>query len=449
MTTVIEGCAVATVDASGTEYQSGHVVVSDGVITAVGPGPAPARTDAVHVDAAGCLATPGLVNTHHHLYQWATRAVSVDDGLFTWLKTLYPIWAGINEPIVGAAARAGLARLALTGCTTSTDHHYVFPREGGDVLGATISAAADVGLRFHPTRGSMDLSVKDGGLPPDSVVQPLDAVLAAVDEAVSRWHDPSPGAMVRIAAAPCSPFSVTRDLMRESASQARELGIRLHTHLAETHDEDEYCREKFGMTPVEYLSDVDWLGPDVWLAHGVHLSDADVVTLAGAGTGVAHCPSSNARLGSGIAPVAALLEAGGPLGLGVDGAASQENGGLSEELHQALFAARLRYGPSGLTARDALRIGTIGGARCLGRQDEIGSLEVGKRADIALWRVDGPFHSDIVDPIDALVYGSPPPLARLFVEGRAIVIEDELQTLDVEAAGADLRHAARQLARSS
>lgn len=446
MRTVLDGCAIATVDGSDTEYSSGHVVISDGVITAVGAGPAPTHTDAIRVDATGCLATPGLVNTHHHLYQWATRAVSVDDGLFTWLKTLYPVWAGISEDTVGAAARAGLARLALTGCTTSTDHHYVFPRAGGDVLGATIAAAADVGLRFHPTRGSMDLSVKDGGLPPDSVVQDLDTILAAVADAVEKWHDPAPGAMVRIAAAPCSPFSVTRELMRESAAQARELGIRLHTHLAETHDEDEFCRERFGRTPVEYLSDVDWLGPDVWLAHGVHLSDADVVTLAAAGTGVAHCPSSNARLGSGIAPVAALLSSGAPLGLGVDGAASQENGGMAEELHQALFAARLRYGPSGLTARDALRIATIGGARCLGRQDEIGSLEVGKRADIALWRVDGPFHSDIVDPVNALVYASPPPLARLLVEGRAIVIEDELQTLDVEAAGRNLHHAARTLA---
>ena len=444
--TVLEGCAIATVDAAGTEYTSGHVVVTDGVITAVGEGPAPASADATRVDASGCLATPGLVNTHHHLYQWATRAVSVDDGLFEWLRTLYPIWAGIDEKVVGAAARAGLARLALTGCTTSTDHHYVFPRDGGDVLGATISAAAAVGLRFHPTRGSMDLSVKDGGLPPDSVVQDLDTILASVADAVSQWHDPSPGSMLRIAAAPCSPFSVTQDLMRQSAAQARELGIRLHTHLAETRDEDEFCREKFGRTPVEYLADVDWLGPDVWLAHGVHLSDADVVTLAGAGTGVAHCPSSNARLGSGIAPVTALLDAGGPLGLGVDGAASQENGGLSDELRQALFAARLRYGPSGLTSRDALRIGTIGGARCLGRADEIGSLEVGKRADVALWRVDGPFHSDIVDPVDALVYASPPPLARLLVEGRTIVVDGELQTLDVDQAGRDLRDAARALA---
>lgn len=449
MVTVLDGCAVATVDATGTHYPAGHVVVSDGVITAVGEGPAPALPDADVVDAAGCLATPGLVNTHHHLYQWATRAVSVDDGLFTWLKTLYPIWAGISEETVGAAARAGLARLALTGCTTSTDHHYVFPRTGGDVLGATIAAARTVGLRFHPTRGSMDLSVKDGGLPPDSVVQSLDSILAAVSDAVGQWHDPSPGSMLRIAAAPCSPFSVTRELMRQSAEQARELGIRLHTHLAETRDEDEYCRDKFGLTPVEYLEDVGWLGPDVWLAHGVHLSDADVVTLAAAGTGVAHCPSSNARLGSGIAPVAALLQAGGPLGLGVDGAASQENGGLSEELHQALFAARLRYGPSGLTARDALRIATIGGARCLGRQDEIGSLEVGKRADIALWRVDGPFHSDIVDPVNALVFGAPPPLARLLVEGRTIVEEGSLLTLDVDAAGRDLRAAARTLAAAS
>jgi cytosine/adenosine deaminase-related metal-dependent hydrolase len=446
VTTVLDGCAIATVDPAGTEYSSGHVVVTDGVITAVGAGAAPFLENAVVMDARGCLATPGLINTHHHLYQWATRAVSVDDGLFNWLKTLYPIWAGIDVSVLGAAARSGLARLALTGCTTSTDHHYVFPRDGGDLLGATIDAAATVGLRFHPTRGSMDLSVKDGGLPPDSVVQDIDEILTATAAAVSQWHDTSPGALVRIAAAPCSPFSVTKDLMREAATQARELGIRLHTHLAETLDEDEFCREKFGMTPVEYLEDVGWLGPDVWLAHGVHLSDADVITLAGAGTGVAHCPSSNARLGSGIAPAPALLAAGAPIGLGVDGAASQENGGLSEELHQALFAARLRYGPAGITARDVLRIGTIGGARCIGRQDEIGSLEVGKRGDIALWRVDGPFHSDIPDPIDALVYASPPPLALLLVEGRTIVEDGELKTLDVGVAGQELRSAARTLA---
>ncbi|MFI5955081.1 8-oxoguanine deaminase [Cryptosporangium sp. NPDC051539] len=444
--TVLDGCAVHTVDAADTSYPVGHVVVADGVITAVGPGPAPVYPDAVVVNASGCLATPGLVNTHHHLYQWATRAVSVDDGLFSWLKTLYPIWAGISSEVVGAAARAGLARLALTGCTTSTDHHYVFPASGDDVLGATILAARDVGLRFHPTRGSMDLGESSGGLPPDSVVESLDSILAAVDSAVAKWHDPSPGSLLRIAAAPCSPFSVTRELMRESAAQARQLGIRLHTHLAETLDEDEFCREQFGMTPVEYLESVDWLGPDVWLAHGVHLSDADAAVLGRAGTGVAHCPSSNARLGSGIAPVPALLGADVPVGLGVDGAASQENGGLSDELRQTVFAARLRHGMPGLTARDVLRIATMGGARCLGRADEIGSLEVGKRADVALWRVDGPFHADIVDPVDALVYASPPPLARLYVEGRPLVIEDELQTVDVEAAGRDLRHAARVLA---
>jgi cytosine/adenosine deaminase-related metal-dependent hydrolase len=446
MVTVIDGCAIATVDAAGTEYPTGHLVVTDGVITAVGAGPAPSVADAEVVDARGCLATPGLVNTHHHLYQWATRAVSVDDGLFDWLRTLYPIWAGIDASIVGAAARAGLARLALTGCTTSTDHHYVFPRDGGDVLGATIDAAATVGLRFHPTRGSMDLGARNGGLPPDRVVESLDAILTATAAAVSTHHDPAPGAMVRIAAAPCSPFSVTQELMKQSAAQARQLGIRLHTHLAETLDEDKFCKEKFGRTPVEYLADVGWLGPDVWLAHGVHLSDSDVVELAGAGTGVAHCPSSNARLGSGIAPVPGLLAAGAPLGLGVDGAASQENGGMADELRQALYLARLRYGPSGLTARDALRIATFGGARCLGRADEIGSLEVGKRADVALWRVDGPFHADIVDPVDALVYAASPPLARLLVEGRPVVVDGELRTLDVAMAGRELRAAARALA---
>ena len=446
---LIEGCAVATVDPAGTEHASGHVLVADGAIAAVGAGAAPpelaGRPGLRRVDGSGCLLTPGLVNTHHHLYQWATRGHAVDSGLFDWLVELYPVWARIDADVVAAASRAGLVRLALTGCTTTTDHHYVFPRDGGDVLAATIEAAATVGLRFSPTRGSMDVGRSGGGLPPDNLVEDLDAILGATQDAVERWHDPSTASMVRVGAAPCSPFSVSTDLLRAAAEQARALGVRLHTHLAETLDEEEYCRQTYGRLPVEHLDDLGWLGPDVWLAHGVHLDDAAIARLAATGTGVAHCPSSNARLGAGIAPVRALLDAGAPVGLGVDGAASNEQGSLVDELRQALYVARLRGGAPALDARAALRLGTMGGARCLGRDGEIGSVEVGKRADLALWRVDGPVHADLDDPLVALVLGPTPALELLVVEGRCVVERGELRSLDEEAAGRDLRAARRRL----
>jgi cytosine/adenosine deaminase-related metal-dependent hydrolase len=401
--------------------------------------------DARVVDGRGCLLTPGLVNTHHHLYQWATRGYAVDATLFEWLTELYPVWARAGADIVGAAATAGLAWLARSGCTTTTDHHYVFPRSEGDVLGSTVEAAARVGLRFHPTRGSMDLGRSRGGLPPDEVVEPLDAILAASSDAVQRFHDPSPGAMVRVGLAPCSPFSVTGELLLESARLARSLGVRLHTHLAETLDEEEYCRQRFGCAPVEYLDRLEWLGEDVWLAHGVHLDAPAIARLAATGTGVAHCPSSNARLGAGTAPVRALLDASVPVGLGVDGAASQEAGRLVEELRQAVYAARTRdgdpAGPRALTVRQALRVATMGGARCLGRSEEIGSLEVGKLADLALWRVDGLGHAGIADPVAALVLGSAPPLELLAVAGRAVVERDCLSTVDEREVTADLRRA--------
>jgi cytosine/adenosine deaminase-related metal-dependent hydrolase len=386
------------------------------------------------VDGSGCLATPGLVNSHHHLYQWIFRGLAQDATLFEWLTELYPKWARIDEPAVHAAARAGLGWLALSGCTTSSDHHYLFPRGSGDLLGATIRAAREVGVRLDATRGSMDLGRSAGGLPPDSVVENLDEILNASKEAVERHHDPSPGSMTRIALAPCSPFSVTDELMKQSAVLARELGVRLHTHLAETVEEDEYCREQFGVTPAEYVESLGWMGEDVWFAHGVHLDDAAIARMADTGTGLAHCPSSNGRLGAGLAPIKALLNAGAPVGLGVDGAASQESGMLVEELRQAVYVSRLRAltgaADRSLDARTALRLATAGGARVLGRQNEIGSLIPGYCADIALWKLDGLGHADITDPVAALVFGPPAPLKLLTVHGEIVVEDGELRTVD-------------------
>ncbi len=446
MRTVVQGCAVATVDEAGTEYADGHVVVEGNRIVAVGAGPAAGVTaeDRV-VDGSGCLATPGLVNTHHHLYQWATRGLAQDANLFDWLTALYPVWAGLDADVVGAASAAGLGWLARTGCTTTTDHHYVFPRDGGDVLAAEIESARQVGLRFHPCRGSMDLGRSAGGLPPDEVVEDTDAALAATAAAIDRHHDPSPGSMLRVAVAPCSPFSVTGDLMREAADLARDRGVRLHTHLAETVEEDAFCREHFGCSPAEYVEELGWLGEDVWLAHCVHLDDKAIARFAESGTGVAHCPTSNARLGAGAAPLTTLVGAGVPVGLGVDGSASNEEGSMAAELHAALLVARLRGGPAALTARQALAVGTIGGARCLGRADEIGSLEPGKLADLALWRLDELPHAGIDDPVAALVLGSRPPLRLLLVDGVPVVEDDVLLTADEQALASTAARAARRL----
>ncbi|GAA1263351.1 8-oxoguanine deaminase [Pseudonocardia aurantiaca] len=428
---IIEGAHVVTV--TGEEYAGGHVVVDGNRITAVGPGPAPDREGHQVVDARGCLLTPGFVNAHNHLYQWVTRGLAVDSTLFEWLTTLYPVWAGIDEHAVHVGARGALAQLARTGCTTSTDHHYVFPREGGDVLGAEIRAAQEVGLRFHPTRGSMDLGQRDGGLPPDHVVEDRDEILVASEAAIDRWHDPAPGAMLRIGLAPCSPFSVTGELMRESAELARRRGVRLHTHLSETVDEDDYCRERFGCSPLEYVGSLGWTGEDVWFAHAIHLDDSAVKKIGDTGTGVAHCPSSNGRLGAGIARTRDLLDAGARVGLGVDGAASNEAGSLLEEVRHALLFARAVGGPTALGVRDALALATIGGAAVLGRADEIGSVEAGKLADLALWRLDGFAHADVADPVAALVLGAPPPLELLLVNGRPVVERDRVLTVDEDA----------------
>jgi cytosine/adenosine deaminase-related metal-dependent hydrolase len=445
---VLDGAAVVTMDAARTEHVRAYVVVRDGLVDEVRPGRAPEEVRASAervVHATGCLLTPGLVNTHQHLYQWATRGHAVDATLFQWLTALYPVWEGLDEDVVRAAASAALGWLARTGCTTSSDHHYVFPRDGGDLLAAEVSAAAAVGLRFHPTRGSMDLGAGQGGLPPDSVVEDLDAILSATEDAIRRFHDTSPDAMVRVGVAPCSPFSVTGKLMTEAASLARRHGVRLHTHLAETTDEQDFCRERFGATPTEYVESLGWLGDDVWMAHAVHLDDTAVARFAATGTGVAHCPSSNARLGAGIARTRDLRDAGVAVGLGVDGAASNEAGSLLEEVRHAVLLGRARGGPDALTVRDGLEMATLGGARVLGRQDEIGSVEPGKLADLALWRVDSLPHAGVDDPVAALVLGAPPPLELLLVGGRVVVEADRLQTVDEDELARDAETAARAL----
>ncbi|MPZ90619.1 MAG: 8-oxoguanine deaminase [Actinobacteria bacterium] len=442
---VIEGCAIATMDDALSEHSSGHIVIEGGAILAVGQGTAPALEPGIRrIDGSGCIATPGLINCHHHLYQWLTRGRAQQSNLFDWLTELYPIWAHIDEDMQSAAARAGLAALARSGCSTTTDHHYVFPHGAGDLLEAEVASARELGVRFHPCRGSMDLGKSRGGLPPDEVTEDRDEILAATERAIDAWHDPSPGSMLRIAVAPCSPFSVTAELMREAAALARERGVRLHTHLAETLEEQEFCRERFGVRPVEYLDDLGWLGNDVWLAHCVHLSSSEINRIAETGTGVAHCPTSNARLGVGIAPVPSLTSAGAPVGLGVDGAASNEGGELGPEIRQALLVARIAGGPAALTARGALALATRGGARCLGR-DEIGSLEPTMQADVALWRLDDLGHTGISDPVAALVFGPPRPVELLLVQGRAVVEGGRLATGDESSIAADLDKATRRL----
>lgn len=437
---IIEHCQVATV--SGPVYWDGYIAFDEhtGVIEDVGSGDAPYIAE--RIDAHGCLATPGLINCHHHLYQWATRGHALQATLFEWLVELYPTWARLDASIERAAARAGLAALLKSGCTTASDHHYVFPHGVEDLLSVEIEVARELGIRFHPCRGSMDLGAAQGGLPPDSVVEDRDTILAACAEAIDRHHDPSFGSMLRIALAPCSPFSVTPELMRESAELARARGVRLHTHMAETVEEEAFCLERFGMRPVEYLEDLGWLGDDVWLAHCVHLSDREIRRFGETRTGVAHCPSSNARLGAGIAPVAGLVRAGAPVGLGVDGAASNEAGELGGELRQAMYLARLAGGPAAMTAHEALALGTIHGARCLGREQELGTIEPGKLADITLWHIEHDLdHAGIEDPVAALVFGPRPAVKTVIVNGRVVVEDGELRTGDEETIVRDLQRA--------
>ncbi|HEV7950621.1 MAG TPA: 8-oxoguanine deaminase [Glaciihabitans sp.] len=459
--TIIFGATIATVDAAGTEHPTGHVVYDDSIIVAVGAGAAPAWAISGHapdgqpyrdalrleiLDGTGHLLTPGLVNTHHHLYQWLTRGWAQDDILFNWLVALYPAWSLIDADLVEAGAEAAMAVLAKSGCTTVADHHYVFPKNSGDILGGIVAAAGRIGVRLHGTRGSMDLGRSQGGLPPDFAVETTSAALQASAQAVERYHDPSREAMVQIAIAPCSPFSVTSALLSESATLARQLGVRLHTHGSETVEEDTFCQEKFGKTPTEYLEDLGWLGDDVWMAHCVHLDDNAISRFAATGTGVAHCPSSNGRLAAGIAPIPQLLRAGVAVGLGVDGAASNESGQLGSEIRQSVLMNRLRAGADGMTGRQGLYIATMGGARVLGRDHEIGSIEVGKLADLTLWKIDGVEHAGIADPVAALTLGAQPPVARLIVHGRTIVEDGELTRVNERSVSAAATRAAQTLA---
>jgi cytosine/adenosine deaminase-related metal-dependent hydrolase len=412
---------VVTMDEAGAEHPRGWVLVEDGVIVSLGAGaePDPAG-DVERVDLGGAVVTPGLVNTHHHLCQTLTRARAQQADLFTWLRELYPVWAGLDAEAEYAAARTGLAELALSGCSTVFDHHYVFPRGRAGLVEAEVQAAREIGVRIVASRGSMDLGVSDGGLPPDELVEELDAVLADTERLHAELHEQGPGARVQIAVAPCSPFSVTGRLMEESAALARRLGLPLHTHLAETVEEEQYCRELYGCTPVEYLDRLGWLDGDVWCAHCVHLSSTEVARFAETGTGVGHCPTSNLRLGAGIAPVRELLDTGCRVGLGVDGSASNERSDLFAEVKQALLVARGRGGPEAMTAREALRLATQGGAAVLGR-DDIGVLEAGRQADLAIWAVDGLELGGAEDLVAGLVLSGPHRVERLVVGGEDVV----------------------------
>ncbi|MEU3326230.1 8-oxoguanine deaminase [Streptomyces albus] len=447
---VIEKCAIATVDAEDTEYATGHLVINGNRIESVGPGDAPEGLADVtrRIDGTGHLLTPGLVNTHHHFYQWITRGLATDSNLFNWLVALYPTWARIDEEMVHQAARGSLAMMVRGGVTTAMDHHYVFPHGAGDLLGAEIRAAAELGVRFTAARGSMDRGESDGGLPPDFAVETLEGALAETEKAIDAHHDASFGSMLHIAVAPCSPFSVSTELMRQGAELARRKGVRLHTHGSETAEEEKFCHELFGMGPTDYFESVGWLGEDVWMAHCVHMTDADIEAFGRTGTGAAHCPSSNARLGAGIARVPDMLAAGVPVGLGVDGTASNESGELHTELRNALLVNRLgAHKEHALDVRTALRLGTFGGARVLGRAQEIGSLEAGKLADVVLWKLDGLGHSSIADPVAALVLGAPAPVTLSLVNGVPVVEDGRLTRADEDDIARGARTEARRLAK--
>jgi cytosine/adenosine deaminase-related metal-dependent hydrolase len=390
--------------------------------------------------AEGDIVTAGLVNTHHHLYQWMTRGRATGCDLFGWLQELYPVWNQLSVDDVAAAAAVGLAELALSGATTVADHHYVVPHGDDSVFDAIAEAAGRVGVRLHLSRGSMDLGESAGGLPPDDIVEDVDSILASTERVAARWHD---GERISVVVAPCSPFSTSEHLMRASAELARSLGLRLHTHLAETIDEERDCLTRFGCRPLDFAEGLGWLGPDVWFAHAIHLNAAEVRRMAAESVGVAHCPSSNGRLGAGICPVRDLLDHGAPVGLGVDGAASNEIGALLPEVRQALYLARLRAGRAdALSPAAALELGTSGGARCLGRP-ELGRLEVGAPADLAVWPGDD--LGDIADPIAGLVLGPDRRVRHLFVGGEAIVTGGRLLGLDLAGAHSELTRRARRL----
>jgi cytosine/adenosine deaminase-related metal-dependent hydrolase len=444
MAFLIQGAeVVVTMDGARRELAGSDIRVDGGVIVAIGPN---LLVDGAEViNALGCVVTPGLVNTHHHLYQTLTRVVpgGQDALLFGWLQTLYPIWARFTPEHMRVSALTGLAELALTGCTTSSDHLYLYPN--GSRLEDTIDAAAEIGLRFHPTRGAMSIGVSDGGLPPDSLVEAEPAILEDMIRVVDAFHDPREGSMMRVGLAPCSPFSVSTDLMRDTAVLARDKGVRLHTHLAENGEDIAYSLEKFGCRPGQYAEDLGWTGEDVWHAHCVKLDAGEIDLFARSGTGVAHCPCSNCRLGSGIAPVRAMRDAGVRVGLGVDGSASNDAGSLIGETRQLMLLQRVQNGADAMSAREALEIATLGGAQVLGRSD-IGSIEVGKRADLAIWDVGGLEAAGAWDPVAALVLAGPMRVRDLLVEGRQVVRDGAVATVEMGGVIAHQNRLARALA---
>lgn len=422
-------------DDARSRLPGGFVLIEDDRVEAVGVEPPQSLQVDRRIDARGKVALPGLVNTHHHLPQVLTRNVPrvQEAPLFRWLTELYEVWRHLDAAAVRTAARVGLGELLLTGCTTTTDHLYLFPEGQERLIDAEIEAARELGIRFQPTRGSMSRGRSQGGLPPDEICQDEDVILADCQRLIREYHDPSPRSMLRLGLAPCAPFSVSEDLMRRTADLAREHGLRLHTHLAETLDEERYCQEVYGLRPVEFLEKLGWLGDDVWLAHCVHLSEDEIRLFGETGTGVAHCPSSNFRLGSGIAPVRAMVEAGVPVGLGVDGSASNDSSNMLAEARQALLAHRSGAEPSRwVTAEEALWMATRGGARCLGR-DDIGSLEPGKAADLVLVETRRLSYAGAgSDPLAALVFSPwPEPVDTVLVNGEVVVEGGALPGVDV------------------
>ena len=427
---------VATMDDQRREIAGGWVAISNGYVEALGASTETAPPAQRSIDASGCLVTPGLINTHHHMFQNLTRAYRPMTAapLFGWLQSLYPLWtSSIDEEAVYLAAWVGLAELAMSGCTTTTDHHYLHPARAGDLLAAEIQAAIDLSVRFHPTYGSMSLSVKDGGLPPDDAVREEDDILAESKRQVERWHDPGFGSMIQVALAPCSPFTVTPDLMRRTAELAEQLDVRLHTHLAENIEDDEFSMAQFGQRPVELFEDVGWLSDRSWGAHVVRPNGDEIARLGAAGVGVAHCPSSNMILSSGIAPVVEMRNAGCPVGLGCDGSSSADSASLWQEARLAMLQGKLISGADQMDARTALEIATRGGAACLGRVGEIGELSVGAVGDVTVWKLDGPQFAGVVDdPIEGWLRCGPVGAWDVFVHGQAIVENGFLVNSDLD-----------------
>jgi cytosine/adenosine deaminase-related metal-dependent hydrolase len=439
---------LVSMDDAGTTIAGGALYVRDNVIAWVGSSdtlPSGYRQADRVIDASGWVVLPGLVNTHHHLYQTLTRAMAPNSKLFDWLQTLYPVWARMDGEAIYISALLGMAELILSGCTTSSDHLYLFPN--GARLDDEIRAAQEIGMRFHAARGSMSLGESEGGLPPDSVVEDEQAILDDCVRVIETFHDPEPNAMLRIVVAPCSPFSVTPDLMRESARLARNYGVLLHTHLAETKDEEAFCLEEFGYRPAAYAEHLDWVGDDVWWAHSIHVDDEELALMARTATGAAHCPSSNMRLGSGIAPVRAMLDMGIPVGLGVDGSASNDSSHMLAEARMALLLQRVLGQPAGLTGREALWLATRGGANVL-RRDDIGQLAPGKAADFVAFDLENPAYSGAThDPVNALTLCAPQQVELSVINGRIVVEDGLLRTIDLLPVTARHRAISRRLIR--